>query len=226
MQVDALGDHYSACMPSGRVKARAGPIEGLLAQICREAGGRVRTNALVRDLNVATTSADERRLEVVVSGLPVFGGAQLALDVTARSVLTRNGQPRSTADWKDAAVADAARASKELKYPEFARGNRCRLVVLAVEVGGRFSGETVEFFRQLAAAKSSSAPSYLRTSAAAAYERRWSRMLAVGVASAHAASLLLSKDELVQLGSGAGVEPWLQDVLTEARGGFVEPSPA
>lgn len=218
MTNDSFGDHFSVCMPTGRVKARASPVETTVAQICREAGGHVRTNVMLRDLNTAVAATDEKQLEVVVSGLSAYGGQQLAIDVIARSVLRRDGLPRSCTDWRDGTTADGARASKEAKYPELARSGRCKPVVLAVELGGRFSSETVEFLRQLSEAKAQTVPSYLRASAARAYERRWTRMLAIGVAPAHTAFLLLDKDSLVQADHGLGTEPWLQNLLTEARG--------
>ena len=43
----------------------------------REAGGRVTTNVMLRDLDLPVPdAADSRRLEVVVDGLPLFGGSQ------------------------------------------------------------------------------------------------------------------------------------------------------
>ena len=43
-----------------------------MARICREAGGRVRTNLMIRDIDVPAPNAlDGRRLEVVVDGLVV-----------------------------------------------------------------------------------------------------------------------------------------------------------
>ena len=216
-RIDELGDHHSACGRSGRVKARATPIERMVAQICREAGARVRINVKLRDLNVNTRASDERQIEVIASGLPVFGGAQLAVDVTLRSALDRCGQPRAQAHWKDGAVAEAARRDKETTYPELADGSRCRLVVLALETGGRFSAETVEFLRQLAEAKALAVPSYQRASAAIAFQRRWTRMLAVCAASSYTQSLLLSKDALGAVDHGVSRQPWLQAVLTESR---------
>ena len=46
-------------------------------RICREAGG-VATNRFERDLDIGVPVNDGRRLEVVVDGLPLHGGAQLA----------------------------------------------------------------------------------------------------------------------------------------------------
>ena len=60
-------------------------------------------------------------------------------------------------------------------------------------------------------------PPLLRASAAVAYQRRWTRLLAVSVATAFAESLLAEKDVLVTLDHGVAREPWLQDVLTGAR---------
>ena len=52
-----------------------------------------------------------------------------------------------------------ARARKERTYPELAgEGGRARLVVLAAEVGGRWSDEASQFVRSLAWAIAQSAP--------------------------------------------------------------------
>ena len=57
----------------------------------REAGGRVKTNVYLKDLNLLEMRVrDDRRLEVVVSGLPLYNGAQVAVDATLVSPLTRN----------------------------------------------------------------------------------------------------------------------------------------
>ena len=79
------------------------------------------------------------------------------------------------------------------------------------------SDETVPFLLRLAEAKARSTPSYLRASAKCAFLRRWSRMLAVSAASTLTASLLSEKTELELDGLLDGEEPWLQDVLSEAR---------
>lgn len=215
--VDELGDHFSACMTSGRPKIRSVALEATVAQICREAGARVRQNVLVRDLNVAVLAGDERRLEVVCSGVPVMGGSQLAIDVTLRSVLTRDGEPRPRSDWDNGVIAEGARSDKANKYPELVGSARCRLVVLAVELGGRVSAETADFLRQLAAARAGSSPGYLRASAAAAFERRWARMLAVSATTSHIRSVIEEKDSFATSAVSVAREPWLQDLLSEAR---------
>ena len=66
----------------------------MATRICREAGGRVRTNMLVRDMDLDVPIADARRLEVVVDGLPLHRGAQLAVDTTLVCALHADGRPR------------------------------------------------------------------------------------------------------------------------------------
>ena len=154
---------------------------------------------------------------MIASGLPCNRGMQLAIDVTARSVLTRDGLSRPRAHWQDGVCAAAARGDKERTYPEFALSGRCKLVALAIELGGRFSQETAEFLRELASAKAEASPDYLRKSVARAFERRWSKMLSIAVARACARSIMWSKAELSCSPAEAGGEPWLQDVLTAGR---------
>ena len=218
--LDREGHHRASCMRSGRVKIRAAPVERTMARICREAGARVRERVRLKDLNAGVPANDEREIEMVASGLPCRRGRQLAVDVTLRSVLSASGQPKARAQWCDGAVASDARRDKERAYPELAAGDRCALVVVAVEAGGRFSSETCAFLRELAGARAEAYPRYLRASAAAAQLRRWSKMLSISVARALAESLLLPKSELVRSHAVGGRAPWVQDVLAEGRFDF------
>ena len=71
----------------------------------------------MRDLDLAEpNAANARRLEVVADGLPLFGGAQLAVDTTIVSTLHANGEPRRV--HVDAVALAAARQRKERRYPE------------------------------------------------------------------------------------------------------------
>ena len=67
---------------------RGWALQIIAARICCE-DGRVTSNVLVRDLDLALPGAvaDGRRLEVVVDGLPLFGGAQLWQRTIPTSVL-------------------------------------------------------------------------------------------------------------------------------------------
>ena len=137
-------------------------------------------NALLRDINVGVRATDDRKIEVLAQDLPCFGGAQLAIDVTLRSAV-------------------GARTDKEIRYPELTTG-RCRLVVVAIETGGRWSEEAVDLLWQLSCAKARDVP------------RRWSRMLSTSCALAFAASLVepAQYDHMCEAG---GEPPSLAEVL-------------
>ena len=62
--------------------------------------------------------AQGRRLEVVADGLPLFHGAQLAIDTTLVSPVRSDGAPRRQCATRDGAALDQARRTKERRYPE------------------------------------------------------------------------------------------------------------
>ena len=160
--VDLYGRHRAACPRSGRLRTRAVGPERTLARVCREAGATVRWQAKLRDMNVIVSANDERAIEVLASGLPLFQGAQLAVDITIRSVLTASGAAVLNTSHTDGVVLLQARREKERKYAELLAGDRCRLVVVGVETGGRWSAESVEFINCLVAVKAREAPMVLR----------------------------------------------------------------
>ena len=81
--LDSCGLHRAACAQAGVLGRRGWALDSVVARVCREAGGRVTTNVMLRDFNMALPDvADGRRLEVVVDELPLFGGVQLAIDTT------------------------------------------------------------------------------------------------------------------------------------------------
>ena len=116
-------------------------------------------------MNLQVDRVDDRRLEVVANGLPLWNGQQLAVDTTLVSPLSGEGVPNRRGGRYAGATLALARRRKERAYPELLRSDRCRLVVLAVEVGGRWSEEAASFVRALARAKAREAPARLRASA-------------------------------------------------------------
>ena len=78
------------------------------AQVCKEAGGRVSTNVFVRDLDLAAFNAlDNRRVEVIADGFPLWHGAPLAIDTTLVSPLRGDGSARGrAADHSGSALQD------------------------------------------------------------------------------------------------------------------------
>ena len=101
---------------------------------------------------MVVSASDERSIEVLASGLPFHHGAQLAIDVTLRSALTSCGSAIPGAARENGAALARARPDEERKYAELLEGDRCHLVVVALETGGRWSSEALEFVESLASA--------------------------------------------------------------------------
>ena len=198
--LDALGDHCAACSTSGVLKLRAKPVEKAWARVCREAGARVQENVFLRELNLASLDTyDDRRLEVLATGLPLHHGAQLAVDTTLVAPLTRKGEARPRAWHEDGAALVDARHRKETRYPELLNSRRCLLVVTGHETGGRWSEEAYDFVLQLAAAKAREAPFVLRGSALFVWLRRWTALVSMAAQNAFASTLLYGHADAAHL---------------------------
>ena len=127
-----------------------------------------------RKTNLQASRNDNRQIEVVANGLPLWGGAQVAVDTTLVSPVRSDGAPRRRADVVPGIALVAARQDKERTYPELLAACRCRLTVLALEVGGRWSDEAVKFIRLLSKVRARSAPAVLCRATAHAFVMRWS----------------------------------------------------
>ena len=153
---------------------------------------------LVRDMDLGVPAAgDSRRLEVVVDGLPLYGGMQLAIDTTLVSSVRGDGEPRRGAADTDGVALLQARKRKENTYPEL-RGPRARarLVVVALEVGSRWSAEAKSFVGQLAKARARTEPRVTQRRMEQAWRLRWCSILACAAARSFAMSLLGMKGAL------------------------------
>ena len=117
--LDSRGHHRGACAHAGVLGWRGFPLESWAERICREAGTRVSVNVRVQDLGLHQgPRADNHRLEVVADGLPLFHGAQLAVDTAVVSTLRADGAPRRQCAERDGAALDQARRTRERTYPE------------------------------------------------------------------------------------------------------------
>ena len=175
----------------------------------------MQTNVFLGDMNLPSIRPqDTRKLEVVVHGLPLYHGAQVGIDATIVSPVRGDGMPRPGADRKDGiAIRDAVR-KKQRRYRELTGTQRCRLVVAAVEVGGRWQKESYQFLVHMAKAKAQQAPAILRTALTAAWVRRWTGMLAHAAMTALADSL--TKEHYGTSACSAGTEPLRGELLCEA----------
>ena len=127
--------------------------------------------------------------------------------------LASAGQTRQRrGDFTAAALAGAPNSGQRAwAYPELLRGGRCKLVVVALEVGGRWSTEAASLIRQLAQTRSRAAPAALQTATAQAYIARWSALLTHAAQTAFAKSLLF--EDLRLHTAGDGESPLLSDLL-------------
>ena len=173
------------------------------------------TNVMVRNLDIeGGNPTDARRLEIVVDGLTIFDGAQLAIDTTMVFPLQRDGTARRRAADHNGAALDDARRRKERTYPELVRERgRARLVVLGAEVGGRWSAETAEFLAALSKAKAESAPENVRDEVRRAWLRRWRNLLSCTAAR----SLATSLPERRTFPGVTSAVPAAHEVLRESR---------
>ena len=87
------------------------------------------------------------------------------------------------------------------------------MVVLAVEVGGRWSDETASFVRALARAKAREVPVRLRSSLVAVLVARWSALLSHAAMSAFAATFT---QRAGALSHADGALPPLGELLADA----------
>ena len=131
-RLDVYGDHHAACSRSGHLRARGAPLERAAARVCREAGATVATNVLLRDLNARTISASRSLPMACLRG--AASSSQLKLPWSR--LWTRRASHVATNDVHKEQPSTARRA-KERTYPELLNSPRCRLVVLALEIGGR-----------------------------------------------------------------------------------------
>ena len=129
--------------------------------------------------------------------------AQLTVDITMRSAVTACGRACPNAATEDGVVLTEARRDKERKYTELLQNDRCQLVAVGVETGGRWSPEAVTFVECLAASRARKAPVALRSSSFLAWRRRWSRMLSVSCCRAFCGSLISTSEDPMRGTDGA-----------------------
>ena len=211
--LDVFVHHRSACAVAEVLGRRGFPVWKLQRQESAvEQVGEFAHTFLFLDLGVVVNQFDTRTLEVV-DLLPLFQGAQLAVDTTLVCPLTRTGEAKPRTVNECGASLKVARRRKERRYPELVgdRG-RAQLVVLAGEVGGRFSAETAQFLTGLASAKVQQLSDLLQGRAHVAWLRRWSSLLACAAARAFALSLLKSTSAGVD-----GPTPSAHEVMSDHR---------
>ena len=112
--------------------------------------------------------------------------------------------------------------AKERAYPELLHNSRCRLVVLGIEVGGRWSEEAASFITSLARTKTRDTPAPLRHAGATSFISRWTAFLTHAAMTAFAASLLF--EDPTHHHNLDGEPPSLSDLLAQPAPDPTDPS--
>ena len=161
-------------------------------QVLREAGAASSHRPLLRDLAVPDVAdTDSRQLDIVAGGLSIYGGRTIVGDATLRSPISSRGDAQGVAATTDGATFPGARRDKATAYPELVLPSaRHKFLVLASEVGGRFSEECVNLVPQLVNNKASNLSASDSKLFRLAYTRRWWGILSMAVQRAVAANLL------------------------------------
>ena len=140
-----------------------------------------------RDLDLeAFNPLDGRRIEVIVDTWHSWRWTPQLV-----APLHGDGRARRNTATTSGVALQAAHRAKETTHPELSgEGGRVRLVVLAAEVGGRWSQETVDFPNALAKARAQESPQILQGRVRTPYVRRWKVILACSLARSLSVSLL------------------------------------
>ena len=104
----------------------------------------------MRDVDLPVLATDSRRLEVIVDGLPLFGGCQLAVDTT---VCVRRIAMAPLMTVHPTGTVRLPEEERNVVIQRWWVSESGRRVVLAVAVGGRWSAGTSSFLAQLAKTK-------------------------------------------------------------------------
>ena len=178
----------------------------------REAKARVVVNCFLRDTALpAIDINDGRRLEIVATGLPLYRGVPLGVDVTLVSPLHTDGSIWAGAAERPGVAIARAERDKDRTYPELVDSSVLRLVTLACETGGRWNASTAALLRDLANARARDAPARVKRAAAVGWLRRWWAMVSVSAQDSLAATLV--DDGMLLLDGQDGAMPCLGDIV-------------
>ena len=116
------------------------------------------------DMALDTVQANGRRVEVVVDGLPLFRGAQLAIDTTLVSPLQGDGQPHKVCADVDGAASTRPGDTRSVPTPSCANATVSSWLL---KLGADGRGD---FLKKLAMAKARGVPRVLQVRARQAWQ--------------------------------------------------------
>ena len=118
----------------------------------------MRENVFLRDTALDNIDPnDGRRIEVVVSGMPIARGIPIAVDATLVSPLHADGTPHPHTVTRPGASFRRAEASKANTYPELVNSSLLQLLTVASETGGRLNRTGCKLLEDVAAVRARAA---------------------------------------------------------------------
>ena len=181
-------------MRSGRVHARHFALVRAWRQVLIEAGGSIpRRNVerMLRNCPLRVPADDNRRMDLLVHGLSIFGGLPLYCDVTCVSPITGAGLASSGClESSGGAVRRAHVACHRHDYPDVASSGVGRLCSLGVEVFGLWDADSLSVVRNAARARCAGLSRRVRLGTNFRLLRRWFGLLGMAVQSAVAYAIL------------------------------------
>ena len=124
-------------MRTGGVQRRAKPLERAWQQVFREAGARVVPQAFLRDMDLGVHASDNRRIDLVARGLPLFGGVPTCGDAALVSHVHADGTPLLGADVRDFVALERTRWQHSREYSELIAGDYPPLLLFDLTGGTR-----------------------------------------------------------------------------------------
>ena len=114
------------CPTAGILAVRGAALERAAARVCRDAGARVATNVMLRDMNVEVPPADGRRIEVLATTFvsPIARDGMSGVPLTERWGRRRGGRCEEA----------AGELPRTREWPAMQ-------TVMGLAVGGRFGAE-------------------------------------------------------------------------------------
>ena len=186
--VAAPSHHRAPCARAGVLARRGFALESAAARVCREAGARVTTNVMVRDLDLGVMNVhDARRVEVIADGFPPWRSTTGGGHHNRPGSALRRDAPARGVGWVRLL---AARRRKERTYPELVAPTGA-VVWSSLPMRWADAGPQRHWFLRLfAREKDRSEPPLMRMRAQQAWKIRWLSILACASARVVTVSLL------------------------------------
>ena len=136
---------------------------------------------LLRNTNIPVPSEDNRRLDLIVTGLNVHRGLPLFCDVTIVSSISGNGEPRGGTSNRNGGLLQQAQQENDDTYHAVVVSGLGSLLCLGSEVFGRWSSQCVNMVPALARERSRGLHPRVRRGVALSLQHRWWGLLGLAL---------------------------------------------